>query len=613
MKKTLLFLFLSFTVLAQNNYPQGYFIIPIANTPQVSLSGAFGDIRINHFHSGLDMRTGGVEGKRILAAADGYVSRIRVQLGGYGNVLYITHPNGLTTVYAHLKEFNTELQKYLTEQQYLQKTWEIDVEVPEGLFTYKQGEFVAFSGNTGGSGGPHLHFEIRDEDENTLDPRLFGFKGIRDNLPPLIDLISIKTTSEDALVNGKFGAFDFRPRRSGANYTLPNIRAKGEIGIEILTYDKMANSPFRLGVHEIELFMNGESQYKYKLEKMSFHNKQDMNVHVNYERQIQNNLRMHKAYVEEANSFDFYESNQDWGKLKITEPRNQISIKIKDSHQNTSTLNFVIVQDNSTYNSEKSASTKVEVLDNFIKVVSPTQAEGLVIHTKSGSQTTIPAQKSSLGTWSAVYNLDNGFPTAVYWGQNEVKLPVNTALLLNNPKIDLPTVKADLSGVLYNDTYINLDTNNDKLIIHKDVIPLKGHFNVKWTKQGEIKFQEKQKVYLEGGRKPKFIGGTWENNTINFRTREFGTYVTLYDFDPPKITPLVVNKNNLKFKISDNLSGIKKIECYVNNEWVLMDYEYKTGDIWSRKLDPDKPFNGKVVLKVTDNCNNTQSYESNIL
>ncbi|MCD8539941.1 MAG: M23 family metallopeptidase [Leadbetterella sp.] len=130
MKKILLAFILTLSMSisrAQQSFPKGYFIMPVNPGQVTSLSGCFGDIRINHFHSGLDIRTGGQEGKRVVAAAEGYVSRIRVQNGGYGNALYITHPNGYTTVYAHLKELNTELARFLTSKQYEQKTWEIDL------------------------------------------------------------------------------------------------------------------------------------------------------------------------------------------------------------------------------------------------------------------------------------------------------------------------------------------------------------------------------------------------------------------------------------------------------------------------------------------------------
>jgi len=610
MRKTLLAftLTLSTACFAQQDFPKGYFIMPINPGQVTSLSGCFGDIRINHFHSGLDIRTGGAEGKRVVAAADGYVSRIRVQNGGYGNVLYLTHPNGYTTVYAHLKEFNSEISRFLTEKQYEQKIWEIDVPVEAGKFTYRQGDFIALSGNTGGSAGPHLHFEIRDEKENALDPEQFGFREIRDLTPPVIEFISLRCLSADARINGKFGSFDFKPVKQGNRYVIPRqIRAAGKIGVEILTYDRAANSPFRLGVHEIELKMNGKREYRFRLDQMAFHNKLDMNIHVNYEKLIKNNQKVHKCYVEEANSFDFYESGEHWGVLTVEEARNEVNIRVRDSHGNPASLDFNLLKDNSGGMSEP-AENSVDVHGNFLKINTIENAESIRIITYGGKEIAVQT-RSSGNARTAVYDLKEGFPEQVFIGEKEVALPVNTAITLQNPQISLPNLKGDFTGTLYDDAYIFTEVSDDALVLHEDIIPLKGSAKLHWTKTGAVNYPEKQKVYLDG-KKRKFIGGDWKDKTISFNTREFGTYLTLYDFDPPVITPRTVNAHELRFTISDKLSGIRKIECYVNGEWVLMDYEYKTGAIWSRKRDAGQPFSGNLVLKVTDFCNNTQSYET---
>lgn len=611
MKKILLAfaLILSMAARAQQSFPKGYFIMPINPGQTTSLSGCFGDIRINHFHSGLDIRTGGQEGKRVVAAADGYVSRIRVQNGGYGNALYITHPNGYTTVYAHLKEFNTELARFLTSKQYEQKMWEIDVPVEPGRFTYKQGDLVALSGNTGGSAGPHLHFEIRDEDENALDPEQFGFKEIHDLTPPVIEFISLKCMSADARINGKFGSFDFKPVKQGNRYLIPQqIRATGMIGVEILTYDRAANSPFRLGVHEIELKMNEKREYRFRLDRMAFHNKLDMNIHVNYEKLIKNNQKIHKCYVEEANRFDVYESNDHWGVLKIEKAANEVSIRVRDSHGNASLLAFNLLKDNSETLLEPAVSS-VNVLNNFLKVNTTENAENVRVITYGGKEINVQTRSSSAGGRTAVYDLKEGFPEQVFVGEKKVTLPVNTAITLQNPQINIPHLQGDFSGTLYDDAYIFMDVSDEALVLHEDIIPLKGWAELQWTKTGPVNYPEKQKVYLEGTKR-KFIGGEWKDKTVSFRTREFGTYLTLYDFDPPAITPRLVNADELRFTITDKLSGIQKIECYVNGEWILMDYEYKTGAIWARKRDADQSFSGNLVLKVTDFCNNTQSYET---
>jgi murein DD-endopeptidase MepM/ murein hydrolase activator NlpD len=200
------------------DFPKGYFMFPIQPGQQASLSGGFGDLRTNHFHAGLDIRTGGVEGYQIYA--EGYVSRIRVMRGGYGNVLYITHPNGYTTVYGHLKNYSSRIEQYLRQQEYKRQSWDIELTPAPNEIQVRKGEVVAISGNTGASGGPHLHFEIRDEAENAINPMKFGFWEIQDSQAPVIERVILKTLNAYSRVNGEFGCTNshFRWQLFTSNY-----------------------------------------------------------------------------------------------------------------------------------------------------------------------------------------------------------------------------------------------------------------------------------------------------------------------------------------------------------------------------------------------------------
>lgn len=152
------------------SFPKGYFIFPINPGQKNTLAGVLGDLRTNHFHAGIDIRTQQREGLQVLAAADGYISKIKVQTTGYGNVIFIKHPNGMTTVYGHLLSFADPMGSYLREKQYERKTFEIEINPSPEQFPVRKGELIGLSGNTGGSAGPHLHFEIRDSKDNYLNP-----------------------------------------------------------------------------------------------------------------------------------------------------------------------------------------------------------------------------------------------------------------------------------------------------------------------------------------------------------------------------------------------------------------------------------------------------------
>ncbi len=608
----------------QNPFSKGYFILPIAPGEITSLSGCYGDIRINHFHAGLDVRTGGVEGKSVYAAAEGYVSRIKVMKGGYGNALYITHPNGLTTVYAHLKEYADTIGVYLRTKQYQARSWELDIELKPDEIPVKKGQLVAISGNTGGSAGPHLHFEIRDKEENALDPAMFGFYEIRDVLPPTIELISLKCVSKDARINGKFGIFNFYPvRGKGGKVSLPKrIEAVGEIAMEVLTFDKAQNTPFRLGVKQIDLSVDEESVYRFRLEKMSFEHKMDMNAHVNYDKLISKGQKIHKCYVEPNVSNDFYVTNATKGTFTIEPGKNRkVSLSVRDVFDNVSELDFVIngaaIAENTVSETviagKKPLTVSTEIYDHYLIIkANGTQREtNMAYLNNKGKITALPLAYQTGLEKVFIYDFREGLIESFKIEDLNMPVSVTHRVSPKNTKVKEESFSADFSGATYGEVFLNLATYGNELLLDRDYIPLKKPAEVKWKTTMPLNFPEKQKVYIKGA-KPKYVGGTWAGNEISFDAKELGTYQVLTDFDPPYITKKIVTPDKLVFVVSDGLSGIKEIKCLVDNEWVLMNYEYKNGYIWSEKLDNSKPFSGKVELSITDNCNNVQIFETNL-
>ena len=252
----------------------------------ILLSGNFGELRNNHFHSGIDFKTQGVEGKPIHAVQDGYVSRISVSPWGYGNGLYLTHPDGTTTVYGHLQRFAPSIARYIKTQQYEQESFNVNLFLDPDQLPVKKGEIVAYSGNTGSSGGPHLHFEVRDtESEEVLDPIEYFKEKITDTRAPKIQGILVCPQPGKGVVNGSSRKLELKPvtAKNGKQTITGKIEAWGEIGLAVKAYDYMDNTTNIYGVKDITLRQDSQIIYHSNLNRFAFDETRYLNSYVDYE------------------------------------------------------------------------------------------------------------------------------------------------------------------------------------------------------------------------------------------------------------------------------------------------------------------------------------------
>lgn len=235
------------------------------------LSGTFGELRSNHFHAGIDIKTGGKEGQPVRAVWSGHVSRIAVSPYGYGHALYIDHPNGKTTVYAHLQRFSTEIQAYLRELQYERKSFSVDVQVAPGRLPVAQDELIGLSGNSGGSGGPHLHFEIRkSSNQHPLNPLLEGIEK-EDHIAPVIQGVRLVS------INERWEVVEEKDLQANNRYQVAN-----RVGIEVRTFDQLDGASNRNGIFSIELLVDSQMVYRFAVDELSFDEKRYINAHANY-------------------------------------------------------------------------------------------------------------------------------------------------------------------------------------------------------------------------------------------------------------------------------------------------------------------------------------------
>ena len=341
MKKILLLFLLSSSIYAQSEYPQDYFRNPLDIT--LVLSGTFGELRSAHFHSGLDIKTQQKQGLKVYAAAEGYVSRIKISHYGYGKALYITHPNGYTTVYGHLQKLSDRLEKYIKECQYEKESFEVEVFPGVEELVITPNEVIAYSGNTGGSGGPHLHFEIRDNQERPMNPMLFGID-VKDSKQPFVSAVYAYPKDENAIINGENERIPLRliPNKNG-DYEVEKITAYGNIGFGITSYDKQDLAPNKNGVSNIQTFFNGNKSLEIDFKRFSFSESKHIKRLIDYAYFKEKRSRIQKLFVQKNNPLSLYKDAYDNGYINVEDSTSSVyKVRIRDYKGNETWVNIPI-------------------------------------------------------------------------------------------------------------------------------------------------------------------------------------------------------------------------------------------------------------------------------
>lgn len=541
----------------QTQYPKDYFRSPL-DIP-LQLSGNFGELRPNHIHSGFDFMTQQVEGLNVFAAADGYVSRIKISEVGYGKAIYITHPNGYTSVYGHLQSGYGEIEKYIKKEQYKAKSYEIDVQLKPNDLIINKGEIIAISGNTGGSDGPHLHFEIRDtQSEKIINPMYFGFDTIiTDDKRPIINSLWVYPLDENSVVNqSKKVIFLSLTSQDDGTYIAEKVSASGKIGFGITTTDFDNVSWNANGIFKVQTFLNGKSSFGYQFDTFSFDETRYVNALIDYERYKKIGQRVQKLFLENLYPLSLIKPGINNGIINLTSNINQTyKIEVSDFNENTTKI-FIPIQYSNLPAKEKDVAMKPKY---FVK-----------------------AKKDN------IFSLENV----------TVTIPANTFL---------------------DDFYMNFDVKNGILKLHEDIVPAFSNFSITFEDSiSNEKDREKMFIGLKNEKKVFYYNTKVYKNTFAIYTKYLGDYQLMKDTIPPKIKidknvkgKWISKQDYLQFTVSDDLSGIKSYNGYLNEKWILLEYEPKTKKLIYRF--PDGIVSeGKNDLKVvvTDNVGNSTIFET---
>lgn len=609
MKKFLVLIFLSY--LSFNLKSQDY-LFPVNPGLQNYVSGNLGELRGDRFHMGLDIKTNGKIGAPVYATSNGYIERIRVSGTGYGKVVYLRHQDGKKSVYAHLNKFNNTLENYVLNYQYRNKKFIVNL-YPGKKFYYKKGEVLGFSGNSGSSGGPHLHFEIRDSLDNALNPLGFEFKEIIDKKKPTIDYVSFKTLNINSRVNNKFGIVKF-PIKYDRSI---NIKLEGEIGISTLAFDRLDGSLNKVGINKFELYINDSLIISNNINLLKYSETNNVSWFIEPNIYKKQRKQYVKLYQDDGNNLSFHHPHRR-GIISI-DPKKEYDIRLNvyDSFNNKSST---IIEVNK-FGKQVNKGIIDELFNENYCIIDNT----LIIRNNNTIRNNIDIiYKNSIDNLNYSFNEDNYNYYLIDLRKNkpvkalldEEEISFNFLDFISDKKfekLEIDNLKININKNRVFDTlYLEFDKKTDTIekFIFKNSLPFKNSIEI--TLKPDKKYDIEKSFVYDIKNKPSFVGGKWENNQISFNTRKISNYSILEDNKPPEIKVINANSRVIKFKIEDKLSGINSYNGTINGNWILLEYDNKNKTIISKKLDPNKPFRGKFVLEVFDNAKNKKSLILNL-
>ena len=524
----------------------------------LELSATFGDIRPNHFHMGLDFRTNGREGITMYAVDDGFISRIRISPSGYGKVLYVDHPNGTTSVYAHCSFFSKTINDFIKPIQYKSFLNELDIPLTKNQIPVKKGQLIAYSGNSGNSTGPHLHFEIRDtKSEVALNPLKHGFS-VKDTLAPILNAVKIYAIDENGfMIPGKSKLITITKTKKGLitqNQLIvlpPDFLPKdSKLGFAVSGSDPIGKKGTSFGLYENVLFQNGDTIFQSKVNRISFEDARYVNSHIDFNEYKASKKKFQKLFRTKYNPLEIYEMEEIGAvSLKIKDT-SKIKIVLKDINQNSFVFNFqvLIYAENSVKSTPFFNRTDYFVPDSAYRIKGPKIEFEIPKFTFYE-----PVKK--------VVNLDK-------MTLGDASTPIQKGIKVSvNPNPIFPIEKQ----------YINVNSAGNHALSTK---------------------LENNKLVAES----KFLG------SFSVKIDTISPTVSISNF---KENDTLIVKEKLTWKISDAQTGIKEYHLFIEGKWHPIEFDLKNNLLIFRR---NSSFRSEqnLELMVTDFCGNTTFWCANL-
>lgn len=543
-------------IFSQTQYPKDYFRSPLDIPMQ--LSGNFGELRPGHFHAGFDLKTNQREGLNVYAVADGYVSRIKISTFGNGKCIYITHPNGYTSVYGHLQTPVGKIEDLVKKTHYKEQAFEIEIFPQAGELPVTKGQLIGLSGNTGSSEGPHLHFEFRDsKTEFIINPMFFGFdKQIKDTKKPTVSSVYVYPI-DNATVNQSKGPLllPIALQKDGT-YLATKVKTNGKIGFGITAVDFDNVSFNKNGVFNVASFVNGNQNYQYQFNTYSFDEMRYINAFIDYEKYKKSGQRVQKLFMKTPFA------------LSIVK---------------TDLLHGIIPVQSSLF-----ATYRIEVSDYF---------GNLTAITVPIEYDPIPPILSTLPSTSKYF----------------VQANKDVSFEKENVTAFFP------SGTFYDDFDMNFDVRNKRAYIHSDIVPVHTNFTIN-IKDDSFPEVQKDKLFIGriSGNSSSYNATTRKGDVYTAKSKTLGQFGLVLDTIAPTISPVkavegkwISDQKKIQFTINDALSGIQSYNGYLNGKWILLEYDNKTRKV-THDFEDGIVVEGENNLKieVVDNVGNKKVFET---
>ena len=546
----------------------------------MQLSGGFCDLRANHYHAGIDFRTKSSEGHAMHAVLRGYISRVSVSPWGYGLAIYVTHPDdSLITVYGHLQRYTYRIAEFVKKKQYEKESYNVDIQFEPGALPVKQGDLIGYSGNSGSSGGPHLHFEVRDMRTNELiDPLVFYKSRIPDTRKPIVRGLKIYPIEGKGMVNGsnKKKDIEFKLDKNENPVIAGTIEAWGEVGLAVRAIDRMDGTGFTYGIKDILQTVDGVETYRSYTDRFSLDESKYINSYTDYEEWSEKRTFYIKTFVDPGNNTQFVASRNS-GKIKIDEERiYNVVITLTDTYGNSCKVPVKIKGKKQDITPPDTTGTRLMRWYDYNSF----SAKGL--------QITIPR--------NSLYN-------SVYMHYSAIPAKESSATKKTSASAEPSSTRAFFSSIH---------------ILHKTPVPLHNpallsiHLDSSFM---SVNTEQLGIVRLSGPNgRMSWIGGTYRDEWIDAEINELGSYTVACDTTPPVIRPVDPGKwrekKRISFLITDNLSGISTYRGEINGKYALFEYDGKrtliTYDFDDERLHPGYH---RLKLTVTDGCGNQSFYE----